>query len=79
MSTKLIFNCTWGREDAERLCTVEAARLVVNGGTNGIEANGLPKLCDLLREFVANHGSVWLCGACTKPRTDHAGPSSRRA
>ncbi len=88
MSTKLIFNCTWGREDAERatlpfvaaniaatagqeavvLCTIEAVRLGVAGGTDGIEANGLPKLSDLLREFVANHGIVWLCGACTKPR-----------
>ncbi len=88
MSAKLIFNCTWGRENAERatlpfvaaniaatagqeavvLCTVEAVRLGVNGGTEGVEATGLPKLCDLLQEFVANRGSVWLCGACTKPR-----------
>ena len=25
-------------------------------------------LADLYREFVANGGEVWLCGACTKPR-----------
>jgi uncharacterized protein len=29
---------------------------------------GLPALADLYREFVANGGQVWLCGACTKPR-----------
>ena len=88
MSSKLIFNCTYGREDAERatlpfvaaniaatagqeavvLCTIEAVRLGAKGGTEGIEAAGLPKLCDLVDQFVANSGKVWLCGACTKPR-----------
>jgi predicted peroxiredoxin len=88
MNAKLIFNCTWGREDPERatlpfvaaniaatagqeaivLCTIEAVRLGTEGGTGGIEAAGLPKLCDLVNQFVANSGKVWLCGACTKPR-----------
>jgi predicted peroxiredoxin len=88
MSSKLIFNCTWGREDPERaslpfvagniaatagqeavvLCTIEAVRLGVDGGADGIEAPGFPRLCDLIGDFVANQGSVWLCGACTKPR-----------
>jgi len=88
MNERLIFNCTWGREDPERatlpfvaaniaatagqeavvLCTVEAVRLGTRGGTDGVEANGLPKLCDLLNQFVANNGKIWLCGACTKPR-----------
>lgn len=85
---KLIFNCTWGREDPERatlpfvaaniaatagqeaivLCTIEAVRLGTKGGSEGIEAAGLPKLCDLMSQFIANKGRVWLCGACTKPR-----------
>ena len=88
MNSKLIFNCTWGREDAERatlpfvaaniaatagqeaivLCTIEAVRLGTKNGTEGVEAGGLPKLCDLMTQFVANRGQVWLCGACTKPR-----------
>lgn len=88
MNAKLIFNCTYGREDAERatlpfvaaniaatagqeaivLCTIEAVRLGTRGGTEGVEANGLPKLGDLLAEFVANSGRIWLCGACAKPR-----------
>ena len=88
MNGKLIFNCTWGREDPERatlpfvaaniastagqeaivLCTIEAVRLGTTGGTEGVESSGLPKLCDLLDQFVANSGKVWLCGACTKPR-----------
>lgn len=88
MSAKLIFNCTWGREEPERatlpfiaaniaatagqeavvLCTIEAVRLGCIGGSDGIEATGLPKLQDLMAEFVANRGEVWLCGACAKPR-----------
>lgn len=88
MSEKLIFNCTWGRDEAERatlpflaaniaatarqeaivLCTIEAVRLGTKEGTEGVEAAGLPKLCELLQQFVGNGGKVWLCGACTKPR-----------
>jgi predicted peroxiredoxin len=88
MSEKLIFNCTWGRDDPERailpfvaaniaatagqeaivLCTIEAVRLGCKGGGEGVEAHGMPKLSDLMTEFIANQGKVWLCGACTKPR-----------
>jgi predicted peroxiredoxin len=55
-------------QEAVVLCTIEAVRLGTQGGTSGVEATGLPKLCDLLAEFVANGGRVWLCGACAKPR-----------
>lgn len=88
MSDKLIFNCTFGKEEAERatlpfvaaniaatagqdavvLCTIEAVWLGTDGGTTGIAAPGLPVLADLFREFVANGGHIWLCGACSKPR-----------
>ena len=88
MNEKLIFNCTWGREEPERatlpfiaaniaatagqqaivLCTVEAVRLGCKGSAECVEAPGLPRLCDLMAEFVASRGKVWLCGACTKPR-----------
>ena len=88
MNEKLIFSCTWGREDPERatlpfiaaniaattgqdavvLCTIEAVRLGCKGGNEGVEATGLPKLRDLMSEFIANQGKVWLCGACAKPR-----------
>ncbi|MDQ6742351.1 MAG: DsrE family protein [Candidatus Dormibacteraeota bacterium] len=55
-------------QEATVLCTIEAVRLGTAGGTDGISADGLPRLCDLLQEFVGNGGNVWLCGACTKPR-----------
>lgn len=50
------------------LCTIDAVWLGTNGGTDGIAADGLPKLADLYNEFVDNGGEVWLCGACTNPR-----------
>jgi predicted peroxiredoxin len=55
-------------QDAIVLCTIEAVRLGTRGGAEGVEAAGLPKLCDLLNQFIANNGKIWLCGACTKPR-----------
>lgn len=55
-------------QEAIVLCTIEAVRLGTREGTAGVEANGLPKLRDLLAELVHNGGRVWLCGACTKPR-----------
>lgn len=55
-------------QDAVVLCTIEAVWLGTEGGTEGISYPGLPDLGDLYEEFVENGGSVWLCGACTKPR-----------
>ena len=50
------------------VCTIDAVWLGTRGGADGVEANGLPPLPSLISEFVANGGSIWLCGACTKPR-----------
>jgi len=58
---------TAGKE-AVVLCTIEAVRLGCRGGSEGVAAAGLPCLGDLMAEFVANEGRVWLCGACAKPR-----------
>lgn len=55
-------------QDAVVLCTIDAVWLGIEGGTEGIAYPGLPVLSDLYKEFVENGGTVWLCGACTKPR-----------
>lgn len=55
-------------QEAIVLCTIEAVWLGTAGGTDGIQANGMPALGDLYGEFIGNGGQVWLCGACTKPR-----------
>lgn len=59
------------------VCTIEAVRLGTRGGCEGVVSDGLAPLADLLPEFVANGGEVWLCGACTKPRAiteEHLAP-----
>jgi uncharacterized protein len=55
-------------QNAVVLCTIDGVWLGTTGGTEGVAADGLPKLADLYNEFVDNGGEVWLCGACTKPR-----------
>jgi predicted peroxiredoxin len=54
--------------EATVVCTIEAVWLGTKGGADGVVSNGLPPLVNLLGEFNANGGKVWLCGACTKPR-----------
>jgi predicted peroxiredoxin len=50
------------------VCTIDAVWLGTKGGADGVVSNGLPALVDLMGEFRANGGKIWLCGACTKPR-----------
>lgn len=50
------------------VCTIDAVWLGTDGGTDGIQAEGLPALRELYQEFIGNGGEVWLCSACTKPR-----------
>jgi predicted peroxiredoxin len=50
------------------LCTIEAVWIGTEGGTDGIQYEGLPDLARLYKDFVELGGEVWLCGACTKPR-----------
>ena len=100
MSERLMFNCTYGKEDPERatlpfvaanvaatvgheavvVYTIDAVWLGTEGGSDGIESSGLPKLSALFAELVANGGEVWLCGACTNPRgitEDHLAEGAR--
>ncbi len=50
------------------ICTVEAAYLGVPGVADDIEEEGLPALGDLVRQFVAAGGEIWLCSACATKR-----------
>jgi len=99
MSDKLLFNCVYGKEDAERaslpfvaanvaaaagqkavvVCTIEAVWLGTPGGTDGVQAPGLPALGDLYEQLVDAGGEVWLCSACTKPRGIDESKCSRGA
>jgi predicted peroxiredoxin len=48
--------------------TIEGVRLATKGYADAIHKDGLPAAGEVIRQFVANGGRVWACGACTKPR-----------
>jgi len=56
-----------GQEVAIML-TLDAVRLVTEGGAEGVVHPPHPPVADLLREFVDGGGQVWACESCTKPR-----------
>jgi predicted peroxiredoxin len=55
-------------QTATVLCTLDGVWLGTEGGTEGMEMEGLPSIVELLGEFIANGGDLWLCGVCTRPR-----------
>ncbi|MDQ6849379.1 MAG: DsrE family protein [Actinomycetota bacterium] len=66
-------------QDAYVLLTVEGAWLATKDYADGIHFEGMPALRPLLEEFLDNGGTVWACGACTKPRAiteDHLIPGA---
>ena len=55
-------------QDAIVLLTIDGAWLAVKGRADGVVADTLPALSDVMAQFVAAGGRIWACGACTKPR-----------
>jgi hypothetical protein len=53
--------------------TSDAARLCVKGGAGGQVAEGYEPLADLMGNFVANGGQIWLCPACARAKGITAG------
>jgi predicted peroxiredoxin len=66
-------------QEAYVLLTVEGAWLATKGYADDIHFEGMPELRPLMEEFIDNGGTVWACGACTKPRgitEDHLIPGA---
>jgi predicted peroxiredoxin len=55
-------------QEATVLLTIEGVWVATKGYTNGLQANGFAPLSELIQQFVAAGGRVWVCGACAKPR-----------
>lgn len=55
-------------QEAVVLLTIEGAWLCTRGYAETVEAEGFPKLAELLASFVEAGGQVWGCSACTTPR-----------
>jgi uncharacterized protein len=50
------------------LLTVEGVWVATRGYADGLQANGFAPLSELVQQFIANGGELWVCGACAKPR-----------
>jgi predicted peroxiredoxin len=55
-------------QEAVAVLTVEGAWLCKRGYAETVEADGFPKLAELLASFVQAGGQIWGCSACTTPR-----------
>ena len=55
-------------QEATMLLTVDGTWVATKGYTEGLQANGFAPLSDVVTQFVANGGKIWVCGACAKPR-----------
>jgi predicted peroxiredoxin len=50
------------------LLTIEGVWVATQGYADGLQANGFAPLSELMQQFIANGGELWVCGACAKPR-----------
>lgn len=55
-------------QSARVVCTIDGVWLGTAGYAEGVEAEGMPPLTDLIRQLVAAGGEIWLCSACTTKR-----------
>lgn len=55
-------------QEATVLLTIEGVRVATKGYANGLQAEGFAPLSELIQQFVAAGGHLWVCGACAKPR-----------
>ena len=55
-------------QQATLLLTIEGVRVATKGYADGLQAHGFTPLKELIEQFVAGGGNVWVCGACAKPR-----------
>lgn len=50
------------------LLTVNGVWVATPGYADGLQADGFAPLADVVKQFVENGGTIWVCGACAKPR-----------
>lgn len=55
-------------QDTVVFLTIEGVRLATKGYADTIHKDGFPATGEVIRQFIANGGQVWACGACTTPR-----------
>lgn len=48
--------------------TAGAANFCVKGGGDGMEVEGYGPIANVLDDYIANGGSIWLCPICAKAK-----------
>lgn len=48
--------------------TADASRLCTRGGADGLHAEGMEPLDNLIEQFIGNGGKLWLCPVCAKAK-----------
>ena len=55
-------------QEAIVLLTVDGTWVATKGYADGLQANGFAPLAEVVQKFVDGGGTLWVCGACAKPR-----------
>ncbi len=55
-------------QETTLLLTINGVWMATRGYTDGLQAKGIAPIKELLEQFIENGGSLWVCGACAKPR-----------
>ncbi len=55
-------------QQATVLLTIEGVRVATRGYAQGLQTDGFSPLSELIAQFVNGNGTIWVCGACAKPR-----------
>jgi len=55
-------------QQATVLLTIEGVRVATKGYADNLQAEGFAPLSELMTQFVKGNGTIWVCGACAKPR-----------
>jgi predicted peroxiredoxin len=56
-------------QDVTVFLTSDAVWLATRGYADDIEFGGHPPVGKMISSFVENGGAIWVCGACTGPRS----------
>ncbi len=55
-------------QEATLLLTLEGVRVATKDYAEGVQAQDFAPLKELIQQFTARGGKIWVCGACAKPR-----------
>lgn len=55
-------------QEAILMLTIDGVWLATKGYSDGLQAKGFAPIKELVEQFIENGGSLWVCGACAKPR-----------